>query len=45
MKWVTHKHMKLIPMAVVDLEVDYVLDELWKTSEAIAEDSLNKGDL
>lgn len=44
MKWVTHKHMKLRPMAVIDLEVDYVLDELWKTSEAIEENSLDKGD-
>ncbi len=44
MKLVTHKHMKLIPMAVIDLEVDYVLDEFWKTSEAIADDNLHKGD-
>ena len=37
MKWVTHKKFRLVPMSIVDIDVDYVLDHLWETSESIKE--------
>lgn len=45
MKWITHKRMRLIPMSVVDVDVDYVLDYLFDTSEGINEKKIDKGDV